>query len=197
MRPSFNERDRRSLVIGAIAVVMIVLIGRVAPAYRRWQERSDLAARHALAAERRLVTLLRDRDRVARDVRVARSSRDSLDVELLDGDSPTAAAASLHEILKESAEAVGVSLGTVELRTDTASTLVFGRASARLALTGDARGVTQFLAALESGAPLIRVSGLAITAENPAAPPSEMEVLRAELTIEGLARRRVVGGATP
>jgi hypothetical protein len=177
-------RDRRALRAGAVAVVALFGVLRVAP----WAVTEVRRFRHA-AADR---VALAERARAM--VAAAPQARDSLrqalaDVvalapALIEGTSHADAAATLVSWVAGAAGANALRMNRVESVAGTAGTLP--RAVAvRAELEGDIAGVTGFLRDVETRAPLLTARELALTALDPATPATAPEVLRLELAIAG------------
>jgi hypothetical protein len=106
------------------------------------------------------------------------------------GSEVSTAAANLAAIVVDAANGNGVRMGSLQTSADSA-TLQSGNVAhvrVRGEATGDVSGVTQFLASLESGLPLIAVRELSVTQGEPTAAPDRPESLRVGFVIEGLAR---------
>jgi hypothetical protein len=185
-----SPRDRRTLIVGGVAVLTLLLASRGVPAWLAWVREHRAAA-----------TELADRLELARAA--AKSGHlgpgvDSLSTlyraarpALLDGDTPAQAGAALASYVADVADATGVGLGAVQLTIDSAvASEAISRVRVRADLTGDVRGVLDLLHALETSTePLLAVRTLTITSAEPAAPADRAEMLRATLEVEGLGRR--------
>ncbi|MFN2397811.1 MAG: type II secretion system protein GspM [Gemmatimonadaceae bacterium] len=190
-RLSLAPRERAVLVLGAIALVLILGTARGVPAWLAWVRNARASAQEMTHAVWRTESLIRS-ERAASDSLSARNERlQLLERELLDGDSPAVAAASLAGLVSDAAASSGVELGTVQLRADSSSTTAFIRVSVRADATGDVRGLMEFLAELERMT-LLAVRELSISASDLVAPADRAEILRSELVVEGLARRKTL-----
>jgi hypothetical protein len=182
-----SERDRRTLVIGAVVVAAALLLARGVPAWRRWD-----ADAHTSAAAR-----AREAARVESTVRQLPAGLDSLQARraryvalgrgILDGESTAAAGASLASLVSGAAARAGVRMGSVQVRPDTAGAGTFLRIAVRADATGDLPAITRMLETLEGGRTLLAVRDVSITQPNPGGPAEQPEALRLELTVEGLA----------
>lgn len=188
-----GERERRTLALGALAVALLLGVGRGLPAWRAWKSaaiaRATLQAGRAADAEASVRGL-----RARIDTVEARQGRlGELAPALLDGTTPAASGASLSAILSGAAARAGVRLNSVQVVPDSVQA---GRTFLRVALhadaTGDIAGVARMLALLEGGPELLAVRDLVITQSDPSAQGPEQ--LHAELTVEGLALAK---GALP
>jgi len=181
-----GSRDRRALVTGAVAIAVMVTLVRAVPAVMDWnrdareaalEERSALAKAEAMLA----------RSGAVRESTITRGRRViGLAPLLLGGETPNSAGASLAGALSGAAARAGVHLGVVQLRGDTLARDVFTRIGAHADATGDIRGVSAFLALLESGPPLLAVRSYSVTQPEPGAGDDRMETLRVEIDVEGL-----------
>lgn len=187
MTGRMSERDRRTLVVGALAVVAMLLFARGLPAWRRW----DAGARHAAEAR------AREAAQVQSAVRLLPASLDSLQARraryvalgraVLDGASTAAAGASLASLVSGAAARAGVQMGSVQVRPDTAGAGAFMRISVRADATGDLPAIIRMVETLEGGRTLLALRDVSITQSAPGGPAEQAETLRLELTVEGLA----------
>lgn len=183
---TLSPRDRRVLALGAATIGLLFALGRGVPALRRW-EREQRAEAAELAAEAARARGSVRAHGVVRDSLKARETRFlALAPLLLGGETPAVAGATLASLVSGAAAACSVRLGAVQVRADSAGQGVFTRVAVRADAVGDVRGVTGFLAALERGPALLAVRELSVSQSEPAAPPDRPEVLRIELTVEGL-----------
>ena len=187
MTGRMSDRDRRTLVLGALAVVAMLLFARGLPAWRRW----DAGARDGAEAR------AREAAQVESAVRLLPASLDSLQARrtryvalgraVLDGESTAAAGASLASLVSGAAARAGVQMGSVQVRPDTAGAGTFMRISVRADATGDLPAITRMLETLEGGRTLLALRDVSITQSVPGGPAEQAETLRLELTVEGLA----------
>jgi Type II secretion system (T2SS), protein M subtype b len=182
-----SPRDRRTLAAGALTILLLVLLGRGLPAWRRWDagvrasavELAGEAARAELAA-RELPAMLDSLEaRRARLVAVGSG--------VLEGGSPAASGAILAALVSGSAARAGVQIGSVQVRPDTAGAGTFIRVSVRADGTGDLGAITRMLVLLEGAPELLAVREASITQPAPGGPAEQPEALRLELSVEGLA----------
>jgi Type II secretion system (T2SS), protein M subtype b len=182
-----SARDRRVLLIGGAAIALLVLFARGLPAWRRWDAAARADVRRELGREadaRAAVAGLR----ATLDTAEARRDRlGRLTPALLDGESPSAAAATLASILTGAAARAGVLLGAVDVRPDTASGGTFTRVAVHTGVTGDLAGVTELLRYLENVPELLAVREISITQPDAGGTPDRPEALQVELTVQGIA----------
>jgi hypothetical protein len=187
---SLAARDRRALVFGAALLVAIVTVVRGVPALRGWTsaraEAADLQRERLLLASGAAHRLVQTRARLV----AARQDLSGFGSLLLAGSTFSAAGAALAEVVATAAEDAEVSLGAVQLRGDSAGAGPLVRIGARTSITGDLASVAFFLALLEVAPELLVVRELAIVQPEPAISSDRIEVLRAELLVEGLHRVR-------
>ncbi len=180
-----TPRDRKALVLGLTVVVGAVLLLRVIP----WGVRSVVALR-ARTAER-VGTLARAENALA----AAPALRDSLTralgavvalaPRLVDGRTAAEASASLSALVSMAASRHQVRVVRLDPLPDSAAGAVFRRIAVHAELEGDARGLTRFLRAIETGDPLLTVPTLAVQAPDPLGRSPGPETLRAELDVTG------------
>jgi hypothetical protein len=182
-----SDRDRRTLAIGAIVILLLVLFSRGLPAWRRWdagtRASAEKMATEAARAEQ-IVRLLP----AALDSLEARKARFiTLGSGVLEGGSTAASGAALASLVSGAAARAGVQIGSVQVRPDTASAGTFMRISVRADGTGDLPAITRLLAMLEGAPELLAVRALSITQPAPGGPAEQPEALRLEISVEGLA----------
>lgn len=183
-----SQRDRRTLVLGAVAVAAMLLVFRGIPAWRarvRDSRAEAEALTERLALTRRIVAQQSTHDGVKAPNVLSYAPA------LLDGDTPAQAAAALASYVSETAAAAGVQLGGIQLSIDSsAKDRELYHVRVRADGSGDVRGVTTLLQLLESdGVPLLAVREFSISQSDPAAPPNRAETLRISFEAEGLARQ--------
>jgi hypothetical protein len=184
-----SERDRRTCLIGGVIVASLIALSKGIPAWRGWMAESQAGAAEQTRAAADADALVR-RARALRDTLAARNSRYiALAPALVEGNTAAEASATLASLVSSAASAAGVKLGAVQLRppADTGDRSAFVRVSVHADVVGDIRGVTAMLAGLERGPVRLRVRALTATQSDVAGPPDHVEVLRADLTVEGLA----------
>lgn len=195
-----SSRDRRTLLLGAAAVALMLGVGRGLPAWRAWdaEVRASAALRSADAAraERSVATLPALLDSLqARRARFA-----ALEDAALDGRSPTVAGAALASLVSSAAASAGVQVGSVQIRPDTASGVTLRRVHVRADGTGDLAAITRMIVLLEGAPELLAIRELAITQPNAGGPADQPEALRLEIGVEALAlpsRGGASGSAPP
>jgi len=191
---SLSRRDRRVLIIGAVAIGSIVAFGKGWPAIRTWE-----AARVAAAAEVRERLTVAERNAAlmpfVRDSAASRARRlEALRSRLIRGASADAAAASLGALVEKIAADEGVDVLTMTLRPDTLIRHGLARVAVRFGAEGDVDGLINLLTALEGHDRPLVVRELSVVQPEPMAPASRAEALRFDLTVETVAR---VGSASP
>lgn len=183
---TLSPRDRRALAVGGTVMIAALTLARGFPALRTWtneRRASAVELNHELSQLRLGVASQRER-KAALTKRSAELA--SLESALLPGETPATGAASLARLVGTAAESSAVHIRSTQLRTDSIRAGdAYTRVAVRIDATSDIRGLTSFLARLERGPALLVVKSLAITQSEPL---SEMETLRAELEVAGLAR---------
>ena len=183
--PRLRAQDRRALIVGAVALVVLVGYARVArPALDRLQveQRTLLEQEALLARERSLVAAAPALPRAQRDVSQALAAEAP---RLFAGDS-VAATAELSAYASQLASAAGVHLTTVDGRTP-----VTTRALTRLSV--DVRGeaswkqVLNFVHLLETSGQLVDVTSVRIE-RGPRGGPLGGEMVSVAATLAGYSR---------
>jgi hypothetical protein len=107
----------------------------------------------------------------------------------VNGSGVAAAAANLASVVADAATANGVRMGALQPSGDSAALESGGVAHVKVRgdASGDVTAVTQFLATLEGGLPLIAVRELSVTQGEQGASPERPESLHIEFVIEALA----------
>jgi len=183
---ALSPRDRRALAIGVMSIGGLVIVGRVVPAWRDWEQAAVASANSAARTAARDLVLAQNA-RAIRDSLAARRARlTSLAPTWLIGDSPAAAGAGLAAIITRAATDAAMTLGTLDIRTDSAGHAAFVPVHVRVGVSGDIQGLAMLLASLDRGPVALNVASLDVQGGDPAAPSQRPEVLHADLTIEAL-----------
>jgi hypothetical protein len=181
-----STRDRRALLGGAAALILVLAISRGLPAYLAWQREArseDAELRRALSSANSVIAL----SEATRDSTITRGRRViALAPAILSGDTPNSAGATLAGVLSGAAAQSGVRLGAIQLRSDSLSRDAFTHIGAHMEATGDIRGVAAMLGALERGPTLLAIRSLSITQPDLLAGDDRVEALRVELDVEGV-----------
>jgi hypothetical protein len=184
---SIGSRDRRTLVVGIVAVGLILGIGRGLPAWRRWDRTARVAAEDATRELASIESGKRELTALRNSAVAQRRQLQILSPMVLEGASPAEAGALLAAAVTDAAEEVGAQIGSVQIRPDTTYKGNFARVAVRLSATADVTSLAQLLNELESGELLLNVRELTVNQAAPAAPDNTPEALRFELLVEGLA----------
>jgi len=187
MRVRLSPRDRRALVVCAVAIGTILMVGRGVPALLRWESAAEASAaeiqHEVLRAEIGLVRLPSVLDSLdARGVRL-----ESIGPALFGGESPDAAASALASWLSRVAARSSSELGALYVETDSASVGVFAPVAVRGDLVTDVTGLTAFLLEVERGPAMLAVRQLTIEQPEPGLGDGRMERLHVAFKVEGLA----------
>jgi len=163
-----DPRERRVVLGGAaLSAASLILVLAVMPLSARWSARED-----SIAAKRqqlgRLTALVGSTGSVQRSVDSLRAERASRTGRVLTGDTPSLAAATLQELLRDYAEASRVDLEDVDVggapATDSTGLTAI---PARLSADGDVHGLTELLWQIEHGEKLLIVDELRVIARTP------------------------------
>ena len=170
-------------------IAALVLAFRGVPAWRGWQREARASAAEQVQEAARAAYVVRQAG-VIHDSLAARNRRYlALAPALLSGASAAAAGGSLAGLISGAAASSGVRLGAVQVQADSVALSTFTRIVARGDVTGDVRGITAFLRALERGPAALSVRELSISQPEPAAGPDRAEALRLQVVVSGLAVR--------
>lgn len=190
MKPTFiaaiSTRDRRALLVGAASIGALLFVGRALPAWRRWQADVIASAQSINAAAARDRVLAFNARAIHDSLHARRTRLAALAPTWLSEDSPAAASAALAALVTRAATDAAMTLGALDLRTDSVGPEPFVPIHVRLSVTGDVQGLATFLAALDRGPCTLNVRSLDIQAGDPAAPAQRPEVLHADLMIDAL-----------
>jgi hypothetical protein len=183
-RPS--ARERLILTTGGGLIMLALVVTRVAPTWLAWLEASQgrlVRARDAEAAAR---AILGDVPEVV-DSLESRTDRfiDALDLLLLDPGEDEALA-SLGTLISESARLYGVRIESTELSMDSLVTAGIRLVRAQVHGATDGIGLSTWLAGIEGGRPLLRLSRLSVRQPTATASRSEPEELTFDVTFETL-----------
>ena len=181
-----RDRERRVLTLGIAAIVFILVLGRGVPS---WLERS-VSVRASAAS------LVMKAEHARMSVRNFQMTRDSLAARkrrllalapmMASGETPAVAGARLASLIATTATQSNLRLGSVQVRPDSNTEALFTRLTLRAEATGDVRGVTEFVRALERGPKLLAVTSLSVSQPEPNAAADRIEALHVELTVEAL-----------
>jgi Type II secretion system (T2SS), protein M subtype b len=187
-RLTLGARDRRTLALGAMGIGSLLLVTRGLPAWRAWVTETRAAAAEQRATAARAEAVVQGAQAMG-DSLVARNRRFlALAPTLLAGRTVNAAGATLASLVSGAAAEAGVTLGAVQLRSrDAVPSSTFTRIRVECDVTGDIRGVSRFLLALERGPVRLAVRDLTVTQSDAVGAPDRAEVLHATMAIEGLA----------
>jgi hypothetical protein len=185
--PRISGRDRRTLVTGAIVIVLLVVLGRGLPAWRRWDAGVRASAAEMAAEAARAEQTVRMLAPALDSLQARRTRLVTLGRGVLDGGSTAASGAALASLVSGAAARAGVQIGSVQVRPDTAGAGTFMRIGVRADGTGDLPAIVRMLAMLEGAPELLAVRALSVTQPAPGGPPEQPEALRMEISVEGLA----------
>ena len=188
MSLQLGRRDRRTLVIGAATVSVLIGLSRGLPALRTWMR--DRTARARAAAEQlasvqsgiRRLPVLRE------SLLVRRARLAALDSVIPAASTPSGVAAVVASILEGVADENDVKLTTLQLRADTAVRAGRVRVSVRVGGVADVTGLAGLLQAIEAGETPLVVRDLSVSQPEPVAPDSKPEALRFDISVAGLGR---------
>lgn len=187
MRLGVSRRDRRTLLVGVGVITLLLALSRGLPAWLAW--------RHELLASAFELAIEAERaEGSARSLPALRNSLArrgeryvALGRVVVPGETPAVAAGALAGMVADLATRANVELGPLSIRVDSTGSPLLGRVSVSGSLTGDIRGVSEWLHALEGGPRLVAVRTLSISQPEPAAPADRPETLRVEFLVEALA----------
>ncbi|HVS59774.1 MAG TPA: GspMb/PilO family protein [Gemmatimonadaceae bacterium] len=184
-----SARDRKTLIIGGIAVLSLLVIGRGAPAWYRWRSNAAVSTRVVLVDASEATGSVSRSLEVDAAVRRAEVKRMEVSPAFINGSGVAAAAATLASVVSDAATTNGLRLGAVQASGDSAGVKSGGLVHLRVRgdATGDVTAVTRFLAALEGGVPLIAVREVSVTQGEPNASADRPESLHVEFSLEALA----------
>lgn len=186
MRRTLSARDRRTLTVGGVLMLAILIVGRAGPAafrFMRDQAATDnrILLEHARALEE-LKSLPELRDSMhARRLRLGQAFPT-----LLHGNGDAALVAALVAEVNEDANDNAVFVSSIEAHTDTTPHIPFTPVDARIEIIGDVHGVAGLLSTIESSDTRMRITELSLTQSDPGAAPTEVELLHAALSIQAL-----------
>jgi len=188
MRYALSPHDRRTLILGGAVMLTILLAGRVAPA--------ALTLMHEEAATEDRIHL--ERARAVQELRALPEVRDSAQARrlrlgqefptLLHGRGDAALVAGLVAEVNEDASENAVFVSSIEAHSDTTHHLAYTLVNARADIIGDVRGIAGLLSTIESSDTRMRITEFALTQSDPAASPTQVELLHATVGIQAIGR---------
>lgn len=183
------RREHRTLTLGLGVLILISLFGK-ARVWLAWSRQQFYAAAELQRTLNRVRDDLRSYPATHDSARALRLQLGNEFHSLLQGTTTPATEAALIESIHEAADAAGVRLGSVSVNTDTSQgDKFYAHPRGALEATGDVRGVTTFLAALEGNESRIRLVSMNISQSEPFAESRRSEALHLTLIVEGLGRR--------
>lgn len=192
---ALSPRDRRALVIGIASIAGLVIVGRIVPAWRAWEHAIVAQASEAARAAARGQVLARSARAIHDSLAARRARLTALAPTWLTGDSPAAAGAGLAALATRAATDASMTLGAVDIRTDSVGQNEFVPVHVHLSVSGDVQGLATLLAALDRGPVTMRVVSLVVQGGDPASPSQRAEMLHADLAVDALWRPNAAIGA--
>ena len=190
---TLSDRDRRTLIVGTVVIVLLVLLSRGIPAWRRWDADVRASAAEMSVEAARAEQTVRLLPPALDSLQARRARLAALGRGVLEGESTAASGAALASLVSGAAARAGVEIGSVQVRPDTAGAGTFMRIGVRADGTGDLPAITRMLALLEGAPELLAVRALSITQPAPGGPAEQPEALRMEIDVQGLALVRREG----
>lgn len=180
-----TARDRRALIIGAVAIGTAVLVLRVLPwglrrassGYALLRERAALLAR--TRDEMASLPMLRDSAAVLSQALVG------LAPQLLSGSTAAEASADLSGRMNLAAARAPAKVERLDPLPDSAEEGRLGRIRVRAAFEGDVRGLVALLQALDRGDEVLKLDELHVEAPRALTAERGPEILKIEITVSG------------
>jgi hypothetical protein len=185
---TLSSRDAKALRLGALALVALLSVSRLFPAIREVE-----AGRQAIAADRR-EALARSSAIVKASGRLQKDATSSvkliriLDSISLSDTTSDGSSVELRGRISAAAELADAQLDSVQTSIDSTSGVVLRTVTATGSLKTDGEGLAAFLAAVETGVPVLVLRHLAV--ERVPGTREAQPTLRASFTVEGIARQR-------
>jgi hypothetical protein len=186
MKFRFSMGDVRTLRTGATLIALLVLLSRGLPAWRDWDNTARGSAADMIAEASRAEAFARTLPMARESLEVRRQRMEQLSPRTLEGGSAASAGATLTAVLSDAASRAGVQLGAVQLRTDSNSAATFFHVSVRADARGDLPSLLSLITTLEGGPELLTIREFSLTQPDPGGLNPQPELLRLELTVEGL-----------
>jgi hypothetical protein len=172
---------------GAGVVALLLLLAKGLPAVRRWDQRQIVVSSDVVRRAAALSVAVKGASFRNRELDHLRRRRMADDSSVLDfptvGDAPPRFAGMIRDLASDA----NVSLETVQPRIDSTAGRALRIVSARVSLTTDLPGLTDLLRLVERNRPALRIARLSVSAANAVSGDNQPDVLRVEMTIEGLA----------
>lgn len=186
IRLAFSDANRRTLGRGALVLAVILITGRGLPAWRKWRDRIQESAAREMNSLERARNLLQEQPALNDSLRARVARVHALHSWFLPDESSAAQEAALAALVAGAADTAHVTLGTLDVRTDS-GTAAFAIVRVRGSAAGDIAGVMQFLALLEGYLPHLVVRSIELTQPDLGAPAEHAEALRLDFVVEALA----------
>lgn len=179
-----STRDRRTIAVGMACIFGMILVAKILPAERKWDDREEM---RAMLSERELAEArsLISEEGSTREALAARSRElRKLEVGLVRSETISGGETALAAVISTAAAAAGIKVGALALDTDTGDHGTLRTVSVTAEASGDIQGLASFLGALEGTRSRLAVRALSITPSDPVAPETRAETLRLELTVQ-------------
>jgi type II secretion system (T2SS) protein M len=192
---TLHVRDRRALVVGAAAMIVLVVGFRGLPAWELWRSAARSNASEIMTRAERTSSLLTAFPRALDTLQARRTQVTAMGPILLTDETAPGAASNLTAFIGELARLSAVRIDAVELHVDSSKARVLPLIRVNLQATTDIAGLSAFLQGLEQGPTLLAVRRLGIHPQNADANGAQGEMLSVQVAVEGLALVRVPGKA--
>jgi len=185
-RFAISSRDRRTLVLGALAIGTIVLLGPGRRAEQEWDLRSRMTSERAQARLRHSSELLISAIMVRDSLRVRRLRLQRLAPSLLTADTRAAAGPALAGLVSRLSAAASLTVNGIDVTVDSGPGHPLPVATVHMSAVGDVNGLASFISHCEASPTRVAVRALSITQPEPTAPQSRMEGLRIDVTVSAV-----------
>ena len=190
---AMRGRDRRALMVGGSALVVLVLVFRGVPAWVGWRGAVRNDAAEIMIRAERTSALVNTFPRALEALEARRAQVAAMGPILLTDETATGAGSNLTALIGGLAQESSVRVDAVELHVDSSKAHALPVITVDLQATTDIGGLSAFLQGLERGPTLLAVRRLAVHPQNADAPADQVEMLSVQLAVEGLALVRVPG----
>lgn len=186
MLSNLTARDRRTVLVGGVAILTLLALFRGLPAWRTWRDQTRLSARRVMTRAQRTDTTLAVLPLSLDSLQAQVQRLVAISAELQPGTTPAAVTSTFRSLIWDMAHASGVRLNVTHIRLDSASHGPLPRIELKATAKADIIGLASFLRRLEGNTALVSIQSLTVRAEDPQGASNTPERLAIKLTVDGL-----------
>lgn len=193
MKRAISVREAAGILLASCLIAFAFGLPRI----RRWEQEVFAASAQATRQLARAEQLVRwqarwDSRSTADSISIVRIATSRGDAESV-ADARNGVLATIERVAAES----GVQLISTDILRDSIVGVIGGIVGVRVSGSGDVRGLTKWIAGVESAVPTMRLRDLVVTQSEPGATDRQPEQLRIEAVVEAAVTSRMDNAARP